>query len=119
MSLLSIGKALFLGYNRDTQWTKYLIMDLVDECAPAPKIMEEIINSLQVDKKKMASLCQRGFIAAPDLLERVVQEGNISFRQGKGALEKAVKYSEAEGVEHISTFALQRALERRRPQSKD
>jgi argininosuccinate lyase len=110
MSLLSTGKALFLGYNRDTQWTKYLVMDLVDECAPAPKIIEEIINSLQVDKKKMTSLCQRGFIAAPDLLERVVQEGNISFRQGKGALEKAVKYSEAEGVEHISFFALQRAL---------
>ena len=110
MSLLSIGKALFLGYNRDTQWTKYLVMDLVDECAPAPKIMEEILDSLRIDKRKMTSLCQRGFIAAPDLLECVVQEGNISFRQAKEALEKAVKYSEAEGVERISIFALQRAL---------
>jgi argininosuccinate lyase len=42
-SLLSIGKALFLGYNRDTQWTKYLIMDLVDECLSAPRLMGEII----------------------------------------------------------------------------
>ncbi len=110
MSLLSIGKALFLGYNRDTQWTKYLVMDLLDECTPAPKIMEEIINSLQFDQKKMTSLCRKGFITAPDLLEQIVQKGNVSFRQAKDALEKAVKYSEGEGVEHISSFALQKAL---------
>jgi argininosuccinate lyase len=110
MSLLSIGKALFLGYNRETQWTKYLIMDLVDECASASKIMEEIINSSQVDEKKMASLCRKGFIAAPDLLEQVVQRGNISFRKGKEAMEKAVKYSEGERVEHISILALQKAM---------
>jgi len=35
MSLLSSGKALFVGYNRETQWTKYWIMDLVDESKPA------------------------------------------------------------------------------------
>ena len=110
MSLLAIGRSSFLGYNRDTQWTKYLIMDLVDECPPVPKIMEEIIDSLQVDEKKMASLCRKGFITAPDLLEQVVQRGNISFRQGKEALEKAVKYSEGEGLEYISTVALKRAL---------
>ena len=110
MSLLSLGKSLFLGYNRDTQWTKYLIMDLMEECAPSLKIMEEIMNSLQVDEEKMASLCRNGFITAPDLLEQVVQRGNISFRQGKEALEMAVKYSEGEGVEHISATALQKAL---------
>ncbi len=110
MSLLSVGKGLFLGYNRDTQWTKYLVMDLLDECTPAPKIMEEIINSLQFDQKKMTSLCRKGFITAPDLLEQIVQKGNVSFRQAKDALEKAVKYSEGEGVEHISSFALQKAL---------
>jgi argininosuccinate lyase len=110
MSLLGIGKSGFLGYNRDTQWTKYLIMDLVDECTPALKIMEEIIHSLQVDEKKMASLCRKGFITAPDLLEEIVQRGNTSFRQGKEAMEKAVKYSEGEGLESISTVALQKAL---------
>jgi argininosuccinate lyase len=110
MGLLSTGESLFLGYNRDTQWTKYSIMDLVDECAPAPKVIEEIISSLQADKEKMTSLCQRGFIAAPDLLERIVHEGKISFRQGKGAVENAVKYSEAKGLEHISSPALHRAL---------
>jgi hypothetical protein len=37
-SILSIGKALFLGYNRDTQWTKYLVMDLLTN-ASRPQLM--------------------------------------------------------------------------------
>jgi argininosuccinate lyase len=109
-SLLSIGKSLFLGYNRDTQWTKYLILDLVDECLAAPQILAEILNSLEANIEKMISRCRKSFISAPDLLERIVQEGNMSFRRAKAALEQAVKYSEAEGVKHISTNALRRAL---------
>jgi len=110
VSLLSIGRSLFLGYNRDTQWTKYLIMDLVDECLPAPKVMSEILASLRIDKKAMAAACQRGFIQAPDLLERIVQDWQLPFRQAKAAVEKAVKYSEAEGAEWISFSAWKRAL---------
>ncbi len=110
VSLISLGRGLFLGYNRDTQWTKYLIMDLVDECSSAPTIMREIVGSLQVNDKRLADLCRKGFIAAPDLLEKIVQEGKISFRQGKGALEKAVKHSEEKGAEIISSSVLKRAL---------
>jgi argininosuccinate lyase len=109
-SLLSIGKANFLGYNRDTQWTKYLIMDLIDESLPAPRLMSEIIASLRVNEKEMAALCQKRFIMAPDLLERIVQGWGLPFRKAKVAVEKAVKYSEAEGVEQVSTSALKRAL---------
>jgi argininosuccinate lyase len=108
-SLLSMGKANFLGYNRDTQWTKYLIMDLVDESIPAPRLMSEIIASLRVNEKEMATLCQDRFIAAPDLLERIVQDWGVPFRKAKVAVEKAVRYSEAEGVEHVSISALRRA----------
>jgi len=110
MSLLSTGRSLFLGYNRDTQWTKYLIMDLVDECLPAPRVMSEIIASLQVNEKKMAALCQKRFITAPELLERLVQDRGLPFRQAKAAVEKAVRYSEAEGAESVSISSLKRAL---------
>lgn len=110
-SLLSIGRSLFLGYNRDTQWTKYWIMDLVDECLPVPRIMAEIIGSLRIHKDKMTALCQKGFITTPDLLERLVQDWGLPFRQAKVAVEKAVKYSEAEGGEQISLSALQRSLQ--------
>jgi argininosuccinate lyase len=109
-SLLSIGKASFLGYNRDTQWTKYLIMDLIDECLYGPRIMSEIVSSLQINENQMTALSQRRFIAAPDLLERIIQEWGAPFRMAKVAAEKAVKYSEAEGVEHLSLSALKRAF---------
>jgi len=109
-SLLSIGRSLFLGYNRDTQWTKYLIMDLIDECFPAPRVMSEILASLQVDKKAMAAACQKGFIQAPDLLEQIVQDWQIPFRQAKEMVERAVKYSEAEGEKQVLFSAIKRAL---------
>jgi len=110
-ALLSIGKSLFLGYNRDTQWTKYLIMDLVDEGLLAPAIMGEIIGSLQVEKKRAEFLCKKGFIAAPDLLEYIVQEGNLPFRKAKVALEKAVQYSERGGAREVTPSALKKAFQ--------
>jgi len=113
-SLVSIGKANFLGYNRDTQWTKYLIMDLIDEGFYGPRIMSEIVSSLQIDEGQMTALSKKRFITAPDLLERIVQEWGAPFRKAKVAVEKAVKYSEAEGVEHLSLSSLKRALKEER-----
>jgi len=109
-SLLSMGRSLFLGYNRETQWTKYLIMDIIDECCLAPRIMAEIITSLQVNEKEMAILSQKRFIGAPDLLEQIIQLGGLPFRRAKAAVEEAVRYSEAQGEENISISAMKRAL---------
>ncbi|HXZ36866.1 MAG TPA: argininosuccinate lyase [Thermodesulfobacteriota bacterium] len=108
-SLLSIGKALFLGYNRDTQWTKYLILDLVDECLSAAPLMGEIISSLKISRKEMEARSQAGFIAAPELVEQMVQEWKIPFRQAKGAVEKAIRYAEKEGFKVLPLPLLQKA----------
>jgi len=109
-ALIAIGRSLFLGYNRDTQWTKYLAMDLIDESAAAPKIMTEILSSIRVNERRAAELCQKGFITAPDLVERMVAEWRVPFRLAKKTVEKAVKYSELEGTDKISSSALERAL---------
>jgi argininosuccinate lyase len=109
-TLISIGRSLFLGYNRDTQWTKYLVMDLIDESASAPKVMAEILASIQVNGKRAAELCQMGFITSPDLVERLVAEWHIPFRLAKKAVERAVRYSEAEGADKISLSAFEKAL---------
>jgi argininosuccinate lyase len=111
-SLLSIGKALFLGYNRDSQWTKYLIMDLIDECLAAPQLMGEIIVSLRVKPKEMGARSQKGFITAPELLEQMVQERKIPFRQAKEAVERAIRYAEEEGLEVIPLPLLQKASQK-------
>jgi argininosuccinate lyase len=110
-SLLSIGKALFLGYNRDTQWTKYLVMDLVDECLAATPLMGEIVSSLKINRKEMEARSQAGFIAAPELVEQMVREWKIPFRQAKGAAERAVRYAEKEGAEGITLPVLRKALQ--------
>jgi len=108
-SLLSVGKALFLGYNRDTQWTKYLIMDLVDETQIAAPLMGEIVSSVKINRKGMAVRCQKGFITSPEVVEQMVQAGKISFRQAKGAVEKAIRYAEKERLEALPLLLLQKA----------
>jgi argininosuccinate lyase len=110
VSLLSAGKSLFMGYNRDTQWTKYWIMDLVDESKPALSVMTEVIRLLQVNKTQMLQQAQEEFAGATSLMEWMVRQGSLPFRKAKMVMEKAVKYSEKEGKGKVSFQSLKKAL---------
>jgi argininosuccinate lyase len=110
MSLLSAGKALFMGYNRESQWTKYWIMDLIDESRLAPFVMRDVVDGLQVDKARMARAARTKFIGTTTLMEWLVQAHGLPLRKAKILVEKAVKYSEGEGLEEVSTRSLERAL---------
>ena len=107
-SLIGTGKSKIIGYNRDSQWTKYFITDLVSECILAPVIMKGIIESLNVNKEKMLYWSGKGFIGATSLLEQISWRNKISFRQAKILIEKAVKYSEDK--DFISYAGLKKAL---------
>jgi argininosuccinate lyase len=108
--LLSLGKSSFIGYNRDSQWTKYLVMDMVRECKPALGVMREVIELLQVNREVMLHQCRRGFIGATALLEEVVQRFKIPFRKAKIVMEKAVKYSEDKGADMVILEGFRKAL---------
>ncbi len=108
-SLLGTGKAAFIGYNRDTQWTKYLVMDAVNECMFAPVVMQGVVETLQVNKQEMERWCRKGFIGSTHLLEKIASEFKIPFRQAKIILEKSVKYSQE--AEEVTYVALQKALQ--------
>jgi argininosuccinate lyase len=110
-SFLSIGKALFMGYNRDTQWTKYWIMDLVDETLPAASVMTDIFRLLRVDTDQMAAQARREFIGATSLMEWIVQSYPVPLRKAKMAMEKAVKYSEEEGAGEVTFRGLKKAFQ--------
>jgi len=110
VSLLSAGRSLFVGYNRDTQWTKYWIMDLVDECKPALPVMTEVIRLLRVNEERMLELAQKGFVGATTLMEWLVQSHRIPLRKAKMAMEKAVKYSEMEQNGEVSYQGFQKAV---------
>lgn len=110
MTLLSLGRSLFVGYNKESQWSKYPVMDVIDECKPALAVMSEVIKSLRFDKKTALKWCEKAFIAATDVVEWLVQKHHLPFREAKVVVEKAVKYSEKEGSEKITFKALKQAL---------
>jgi argininosuccinate lyase len=107
--LLSLGKSSFIGYNRESQWTKYLIMDLVRECKPALGVMREVVELLGVNREAMLRQCRKGFIGATALLEEIVQRFKVPFRQAKVLMEKAVKYSEDEGADMVTLKGFRKA----------
>ncbi len=110
VSLLSMGKALFIGYNRDTQWTKYWIMDLVEEVKPILSVMKEVIQLLRLNPQRMEELARGDFIGATPLMEWIVRTFHIPLRKAKKVVEKAVRYSEKEGKEEVSYQGLKKAL---------
>jgi len=110
ISLLSVGKALFMGFNRDTQWTKYWIMDLVDESKPALSVMTDVIRLLKVNKTEMLKQAQEEFLGATALMEWLVRHGPLPMRKAKMVMEKAVKYSEREGKGKVSYQSLKKAM---------
>ncbi|MCX8119005.1 MAG: argininosuccinate lyase [Desulfobacterota bacterium] len=110
MSLLSVGKGLFMGYNRETQWTKYWIMDLVDETLPALPAIAEVIRQLQVNKEAMKGKAKAAFIGTTFLMEHLITSYKLPMRQAKRVIEKAVRYAEEEGKEVVTDQALKRAI---------
>lgn len=106
--LLSMGKANFIGFNRDSQWTKYLITDLAEESLMAPIVMKGILETLVIHPDVMASWAGKGFIGATSVMEKIVSTYKIPMRSAKILIEKAVKYSP--GQEKITPDALQKAL---------
>lgn len=108
VSLLGIGKGNFVGYNRDTQWTKYLIMDLVDECLPAAAVMKGVVTTMGVNQEAMANWAKKGFIGATSLLEKIASEHKLPFRVAKVVVEKAIRYSQGEDT--VNYVAILKAL---------
>lgn len=94
MSLLSMSKAPFIGYNRDSQWVKYIVMDAIQEVKLAPKIMKGVIETLEINKEMMQKQVESGFILAQGLMEALSMNKKIPMRQAKIAVEKTVKQSE-------------------------
>lgn len=108
--LISIGKSTMVGYNKDSQWTKYLIMDMVSECAPALPIMKEITELMTINESAMETQARKGFIAATHLLESILKHSDLAFRQGKVLVERAVRSAEEAGREEVGLADLNQAI---------
>ena len=107
--LLSIQKGAMSGYNRDTQTSKYLIMDLIRECESAPLILQGVLGSLTVNHKKMKELSETDFLNATDIADHLARKLNLPFRECYHLTAKSVKLSAPELK--ITNEALRKTLE--------
>lgn len=108
MSLLGVQKGAMSGYNRDTQVTKYLIMDLFRECIDAPVIMAEVIKTMTFKREVMLNLCEKGFMNSADVADWLARKFSLSFRDCYDMLSLSVKYSEDAGK--LTHSAIERAI---------
>ena len=108
MSLLSTGKGSFIGYNRDSQWTKYIVMDVISECLCAPAVLAGVMETMTIHESVMEAWCHKGFIGATVLMEQMATTFHLPMRRAKMIVEKAVKASV--GSECVTYEALLQVL---------
>lgn len=87
-SLLNINSANLIGYNRDTQWTKYLIMDLIDEIDPVISVISDLLLSVKINKKELALACQKDNLDLTFKMEREIRQNGQSLREVKRGIEE-------------------------------
>jgi argininosuccinate lyase len=124
-ALLTLGRASLTGYNREQQWTKYVIMETCLESLPAVSIMTRIVahsclplaqnawlqRDVGIDTARLHAMAGTGFAGATELLEQLVSHTGIEFRRLKRVLEQAVALSLHQGeVDTVTHAALQQAL---------
>jgi len=97
MSLLSLTKAPFVGYNRDLQWIKYVVNDCLSETVLVPAIMAGVIATLSVSKQTMAGWTTHGHILAQAIMEGIIGSFHLPMRQAKVVVELAIKHIGPEG----------------------
>jgi argininosuccinate lyase len=109
--LLGVGAAAFMGYNRDTQWSKYLIVDLVEEARDAPAVMAGALSTMDVDLARAAELAAGYFVGSTALMEWLVTAHGLPLRRAKRVVETAVRLSEEGGAVEVTAPALRAALD--------
>jgi argininosuccinate lyase len=107
-SLLSLNKGMVSGYNRDSQWSKYLVMGAIEELREAPAIFADVLAAMQVNTDWMAEAAGRDFLVAVDLADLVARRANLPFRNAYDLVARLVRDCEAEG--RFSVERIARAL---------
>jgi argininosuccinate lyase len=103
-ALHAMARGMLSGYNRDSQWTKYVIIDLFEEVHYAPRIFSDVIASLKVNADAMLRHTQFGFINAVEIADFLAQTKALPFRSAHRLVAKAVKQSQAAGRMELATL---------------
>ena len=103
VSLLSIPKGLISGYNRDTQFTKPLLIDVFREISQVPAVLKEVIGTLKLNKQRMKKLCQENYTYTADLTDIIARKYGLGFRDSYRCVAQAVNISKGKPlkIEHL------------------
>ena len=93
-ALLTTMKGLPLSYYKDMQEDKKLVFDSFDILMESISVSNELIKNLKPNKKRMLILANEGYTTATDFADYLVQNKNISFREGYKIAAKLVNYAE-------------------------
>lgn len=89
-ALTTLTTSMFIGYNKETQYSKYLVMDSIERTKPTASIFAQLLVSLDVHADVMEAAAHTSFLTATDVVEGIVRTQNLSFRQAKKLVERAL-----------------------------
>jgi len=96
-AMLTIMKGLPLSYYKDMQEDKKIVFGSYDILLESITIANELIKNLKPNKQRMLTLANEGFTTATDFADYLVQNNDLSFREGYKISAKLVNYAEKKG----------------------
>ena len=93
-SMLTILKGLPLSYFKDLQDDKQMIFNSFDTLINCLRLLDEVINNLTPNKKKMLKLAKSGYMTATDLADYLVKNHEMTFRDAYQKTAAIVNYAE-------------------------
>jgi argininosuccinate lyase len=96
VSLLTSMKALPLSYNRDMQEDKPPLLESIEIVKTSLKLYPRMLDRMKINKENMRKAAEKGFFAATDLTDYLVEKG-ISFRRAHQIIGTIVKECLKEG----------------------
>jgi argininosuccinate lyase len=106
-ALLTIMKGLPLAYNRDLQEDKIPLFDTVDTVKASLAMVRELARGMKINKAKMRTAVQDGFMNATDLADYLVVNG-VPFRRAHAVSGRLVQHCIDRGcrIEELSLTEL-------------
>tara|TARA_Y100001935_G_C17274724_1_gene494003 strand:- start:45 stop:1439 length:1395 start_codon:yes stop_codon:yes gene_type:complete len=93
-SMISILKGLPISYFKDLQDDKEIVFKSSDQLKISLSLLNDVVKNLIVNKKKMLSLAEKGFITATDLTDYMVKELGYPFRRAYLQTAKIINLAE-------------------------
>jgi len=97
-SILTIMKGLPMSYFKDLQDDKALVFEGYDTLKDTLTMSFELIDNLQISKKRMYEMANEGFTTATDFADYLVKEKNLTFRESYGISSQLVNFAEKKDI---------------------